>query len=154
MPTMILSGPGAYILPPIPYPDGHSYLKIGIGTDADVTLTSLDDLQRWFKGPGSLENRLEFTDLLKILIPALALCQHWHTDSCAVTQTPTGLPIIDFVHNKRVAVAVGGCGKGAKGADEWGRISAELLLDKAWTSEVSKESLALASVCQPSPIPG
>ncbi len=50
MPTMIDSNIGAYILPPITYPDGHSYLKIGIGTEADPQFADLDNLQNWFKG--------------------------------------------------------------------------------------------------------
>ncbi len=50
MPTMIDSNIGAYILPPITYPDRHSYLKIGIGTEADPQFADLDNLQNWFKG--------------------------------------------------------------------------------------------------------
>ena len=148
MPTMILSGIGAYILPPILYPDGHTYLKIGVGTDADMRLTSLHDLQHWFKGSGSHDNRLEFIALLKGLIPVLEGCQHWYTGSCAVTQTSTGLPIIDFAYDERIAVAVGGCGKGAKGADEWGRIAAGLVMKSGWTFDVSRKKLALPRVRQ------
>ena len=143
MPTMIDCATGAYILPPIPYPDGHVYLKIGIGTDADKRLTSLRDLQDWFKNMGSADNRTEFRAFLKNLIPPLEHCTHWRTDTCAVTQTESGLPIIDLVHDDRVVVAVGGCGKGAKGSDEWGRIGAELIQEKPWSSEVPRRKLSL-----------
>ncbi len=143
MPTMIDCATGAYILPPIPYPDGHIYLKIGIGTDADKRFSSLSSLQNWFKGTGSGDNRREFTAFLGRLIPALKRCSYWHTDTCAVTQTASGLPIIDFVHDDRIAVAVGGCGKGAKGADEWGRIAADVILEKPWASEVARRKLSL-----------
>ncbi|MEM9140567.1 MAG: hypothetical protein AAGB15_12135, partial [Pseudomonadota bacterium] len=83
-----------------------------------------------------------FTDRLKALFPILGDCQHWHTDTCAVTRTQSGLPIVDFVDDGRIAVAVGGCGKGAKGADEWGRIAADLVRGEAWTSEIPREKLA------------
>ena len=146
MPTMIDSASGAYILPPIPYPDGHAYLKIGIGTDADKRFTSLSDLRNWFKSTGSADNRAEFTAFLKRLIPPLERCAHWHVDTCAVTQTASGFPVIDLVHDDRIAVAVGGCGKGAKGADEWGRIAAELIQKKPWSSAVPRMKLSLGQV--------
>ena len=144
MPTMVVSKNGAYILPPIRYPDGHHYVKIGIGTDADQRFETLPDLQRWFKGPGSASDRTEFTSFLTSLIPVLRGCQHWHTDSCAVTKTGSGLPVIDFVRDNKIAVAVGGCGKGAKGSDEWGRIAAEVLRGEGWIADVPREKLSLS----------
>lgn len=144
MPTMIHGSSRAYILPPIPYPDGNTYLKLGIGTDADVQLTRLADLQAWFKGTGSERNRREFTTFISGLIPALNRCTEWHTATCVVTRTVSGLPIIDFAGDSgRVVVAVGGNGKGAKGADEWGRIAANLVRGDPWDSDVARQNLAL-----------
>ncbi len=143
MPTMIHCETGAYILPPILYPDGHHYLKIGIGTDDDIRLSSLADLQKWFKSDGSGQNLHDFRAFLTSLIPALAKCESWHTDTCVVTQTASGLPIVDFVFEDRIAVAVGGNGKGAKGADEWGRIAARLIEGEAWDGPVERARLAL-----------
>ncbi|MEM9032930.1 MAG: FAD-dependent oxidoreductase, partial [Pseudomonadota bacterium] len=137
MPTMIDASNGAYILPPIRYPDGYSYLKIGVGTEADPQLAKLKDLQTWFKSEGSEGDRTEFTTHIRELIPVLEGCQFWCTDTCAVTRTSSGLPIIDWVLDDRIAVAVGGCGKGAKGADEWGRIAADLVRHAPWSSEVA-----------------
>jgi sarcosine oxidase len=144
MPTLIHGSSGAYILPPIRYPDGHAYLKIGIGTDADVRLSSLADLQAWFTGDGSERNRREFTSFITDLIPPLERCTDWHTATCVVTQTRSGLPVIDTVGDSgRVVVAVGGNGKGAKGADEWGRIAAGLVVDGRWDAEVPRREVAL-----------
>ena len=142
MPTMIDTEVGAYILPPIRYPDGHDYLKIGVGGPTDPRFTTLEDLQTWFKGPGAQADRQAFTARLKALVPILDTCSEWRTDTCAVTTTPSDLPIIDFVDTDRIAVAVGGCGKGAKGADEWGRIAAGLVCGHPWSSEVAAEKLA------------
>ena len=127
MPTIIHAVSGAYILPPIEYPDGNKYLKIGIGTDADATFEKVEDLKAWFKGKGSTENRSEFTEFIKQLIPGLKHCKDWHSNTCVVTQTQSGLPIIEYVDDEKIAVAVGGNGKGAKGADEWGKIAANLI---------------------------
>ncbi|MEM7269004.1 MAG: FAD-dependent oxidoreductase, partial [Pseudomonadota bacterium] len=145
MPTMIDTEIGAYILPPIRYPDDHSYLKIGVGTMSDPQFTTLDGLRDWFKSAGSERDRTSFTKRLKDLIPILNVCPFWHTDTCAVTRTRSGLPIIDFVQGDRIAVAAGGCGKGAKGSDEWGRIAADLVRGADWSSEISREKLAVAT---------
>ena len=103
--------------PPIPYPDGYAYLKIGIGTEADKRLISLLDLQDWFKSTDSADNQFEFTALLKNQISPLTSCAQWHSDTRAVTKTASGFPVIDFVHDDRIVVAVGGCGKGGNGSD-------------------------------------
>lgn len=144
MPTMIDSSLGTYILPPIRYPDGHSYLKLGLGAPTDPTFASLDGLQDWFKSSGSPNDRKLFTSHIQDLIPTLQDCAHWHTDTCAVTRTQSGLPIIDHVLDDRIAVAIGGNGKGAKGSDEWGRIAADLIRGAPWSSEVPHEKLAFS----------
>lgn len=143
MPTMIDTAIGAYILPPIRYPDGHSYLKIGVGDTSDPQFEEFEGLRDWFKGKGSEPNRSDFTARLKELIPVLETCTDWCTDTCAVTATKSGLPIIDRVYEDKIAVAVGGCGKGAKGADEWGRIASGLVRGLDWSSDVAQSKLAL-----------
>lgn len=144
MPTMIDTSIGAYILPPLQYPDGHLYLKMGVGEVTDPQFTDLDGLQHWFRSQGSKEDRDRFTSRLKALLPALNDCRQWHTDTCAVTYTQSGLPIIDYVLDDKIAVAMGGCGKGAKGSDEWGRIAAGMMRNAPWSSAVAREKLAIA----------
>lgn len=145
MPTMIDGAIGAYILPPIVYPDGHSYLKIGVGTEMDPQFTTLGDLRNWFKSTGSGQDREHFSAHLVQLIPVLRSCPVWLTDTCAVTRTASGLPIIDFVADNKIAVAVGGCGKGAKGSDEWGRLAADVVSELPWRSAVQRTKLLLSA---------
>ena len=143
MPTLSQAETGAYILPPIRYPDGETYVKIGQGSPQDKRLVSLIDLQDWFKGVGAEDNRRDFRRIVTALIPALERCRHWHSASCAVTQTASGLPIIDFLPGGRVAVAVGGNGKGAKSSDDWGYLAACLVAEGDWDHPVRREDLAL-----------
>ncbi|WP_193170130.1 NAD(P)/FAD-dependent oxidoreductase [Nisaea nitritireducens] len=143
MPTMGHAETGAYILPPIRYPDGHNYLKIGIGTTDDPEFRSLTELNHWFKNPGSEENRDRFRPFLEGLIPALTGVAHWHTASCVVTWTATGLPYIDHVLDNRIAVAVGGNGKGAKSSDDWGWIAAHLVAGLDWEHPVGRAKLGI-----------
>jgi sarcosine oxidase len=143
MPTMGHAKSGAYILPPIRYPDGQLYLKIGIGSTDDADLRSRDDFSRWFKSSGSADNRRDFQAFLTDLIPGLARVSHWHTDTCAVAWTSTGYPHIDWVEDGRIAVAVGGNGKGAKSADDWGWLAARLVAGEDWDHPVSRDKLRL-----------
>ena len=143
MPALIDVESGAYILPPIRYPDGHHYLKIGIGTTADPEFRSLPDLVRWFKSAGSAENRRDFQAIQSLLIPALDRCRNWHTDTCAVTWTATRLPYIDYVLDDRIAVAVVCNGKGAKSSDDWGWLAARLVAGLEWDHPVSRDRLRL-----------
>ena len=143
MPTMGHAETGAYILPPIRYPDGHAYLKIGIGSNNDPEFRALSDLKGWFKGDGSAANRRDFQGFLTSLIPVLERCDYWHTATCAVTWTATGLPYIDYALDDRIALAVGGNGKGAKSCDDWGWIAAEMLAGREWSHPIPRERLKL-----------
>jgi sarcosine oxidase len=143
MPAVIDAESGAYILPPIRYPDGRHYLKIGIGSTADPELRSLLDLIGWFKSTGSAENARDFQAFVTRLIPALERCRHWHTDTCAVTWTATGLPYIDYVLDDHIAVAVVCNGKGAKSSDDWGWLAARLVAGLEWDHPVSRDRLRL-----------
>jgi sarcosine oxidase len=143
MPALIDAESGAYILPPIRYPDGRHYLKIGIGSTADPELRSVPDLIGWFKSAGSADKRRDFQAFVTRLIPALDRGQHWHTDTCAVAFTATGLPYIDHVLDDRIAVAVVCNGKGAKSSDDWGWLAARLVAELEWEHPVPRERLRL-----------
>ena len=143
MPTMYVADSNAYILPPIKYPDGKTYLKIGIGNKSDKILNSRSELIEWFQGKGSEQDFRDFREYISHLIPSLQDCENWHTKSCAVTQTATGLPYIDYVVEDRIAVATGGNGKAAKSADDWGWIAAQLMVNGNWDHPVSREELKL-----------
>ena len=45
----------AYLLPPIRYPDGARYLKIGHGTWFERPLATRDDAAAWLRGDGDAE---------------------------------------------------------------------------------------------------
>ncbi len=142
MPSIVDGVSGAYLLPPIRYPDGRHYVKIGIGTNADERLKTAADLDAWFKGPGSQANRDEFTDLITTMIPSLSGIDAIHTDTCVTTYTISGLPMIDFVdEDDRVAVAVAGNGKGAKSSDDWGYAAALLLSGRDWDHPIERVRL-------------
>jgi sarcosine oxidase len=133
-----------YALPPIRYPDGARYVKIGTGR-FDHPLPDLAAKQAWFRGPPAAPDVEALTDVLFDLVPVLA-GSPIETDNCAYTCTPTGKPFIDWLEPGRVAVAVGGNGKAAKSSDEIGRLAAGLLTESPAFEDYPDGCLALPAL--------
>jgi glycine/D-amino acid oxidase-like deaminating enzyme len=117
---------GVYVLPPIRYPDGRFYLKIG-GDVVDIALQTKEEVRNWFKTPGDSDARDHLIRNMGDLLPGLRI-SGTHTESCVVSYTPTGYPAIGWTSAPSIAVMAGGCGAAAKSSDEIGRLGAELLL--------------------------
>ncbi|KAF8795754.1 Monomeric sarcosine oxidase like protein [Argiope bruennichi] len=140
MPSMISvrdNNNGAYILPPIKYPDGQYYLKFGKlrAQEDDDELKTLEELREWYlsDGDSEIETYIQF---IIDLIPGLNF-NSLSRRTCVTCNTPSGLPYIDRV-SPTVTVAVAGNGKGAKFSDEVGRIAAHFSLTGKWDSELSQ----------------
>ncbi len=124
MPTLVYRTPGGdvpYLLPPIRYPDGRMYVKIG-GDPDDRPLASTDAVADWFRSGGSADVGAYQRDLIAGLMPGLNTAR-MHTEACVTVFTPEDRPAIRRL-DARMSVAVAGCGRGAKCADELGRIAA------------------------------
>lgn len=132
MPSIIhvpSEAPTTYLLPPVTYPDGETYVKIGV--DAwDHPLRTPSEVSEWFRATaGDDEERATADAQLSALIPSLASAPK-HTSTCVYTMTASGYPYVGMV-SERLAVAVGGNGKGAKSSDEIGRLGASVLLGES-----------------------
>ena len=132
LPCVLLDAPGedlpdAYLVPPVTYADGASWVKVGSGSIVR-RIDALDALQDWFRSAAPLEDIERLTAALTALVPDLAGAE-LRTAQCAATLTASGRPLIDWVDDRRVAVACGGNGKGAKSSDEIGRLGAALLTE-------------------------
>lgn len=117
-----------YYLPPIPYPDGHSYVKLG-GDPVDVELGTTAEVNDWFRSGGSQEVGDFLETLIRERIPDLK-SEERILKPCVTSYTEDGMPDIRSL-SKRVVVAIGGNGKGAKNSDELGRLGAEVMLGGA-----------------------
>lgn len=115
-------GRDPYLLPPIRYPDGQVYLKLG-GDPHDIELPSTADVKDWFRSGGSAEVGAYLEEEIRSRIPNLS-CRPRAVLPCVTTFTEDGLPAIRDLSDK-VSVAVGGNGKAAKNSDELGRLAAE-----------------------------
>ncbi|WP_183895463.1 NAD(P)/FAD-dependent oxidoreductase [Rhizobium skierniewicense] len=114
-----------YLLPPVRYPDGRFYLKIG-GEPVDVPLQTDQDIRDWFRSGGNANVRDDFVEIIDSLIPSIDTSRV-SMAACVTSYTPTGFPAIGFTASARIAVLTGGCGAAAKSSDEIGRLGAQLL---------------------------
>lgn len=114
-----------YMLPPVRYPDGKVYLKIGGDCD-DLMLTSDAEMRAWFRSGGRDSARAHHLAVMEHLVPDIDRTRV-STAACVVSMTPTGYPVIAYTQSPRIALLTGGCGAAAKSSDEIGRLGAELL---------------------------
>ncbi|WP_210877913.1 NAD(P)/FAD-dependent oxidoreductase [Roseovarius autotrophicus] len=118
-------GDGPYLLPPIRYPDGRFYLKMG-GDPVDVPLSSGEEISDWFRSGGSAEVAAFLEAGLRARMPGLAI-RSVSRAACVTTFTPEDRARIAMV-SSRIGVATAGCGRGAKCSDELGRFGAQVIL--------------------------
>lgn len=114
-----------YLLPPVRYPDGKTYLKIG-GDPDDLQLETEPEIRAWFRRGGRLTTRDHLHRIITGLVPTLADAP-LSMAACVTSFTPENYPAIGFA-SERIAVLTGGCGAAAKSSDEIGRLGAELIL--------------------------
>ncbi len=110
-----------YILPPVRYPDGKTYIKIG-GDPVDHALETVDEMKAWFRTDGNPEVGRFLEGLLLSLMPDLSY-RSVTTGSCVTCFTPHGNPLIYHQTDRLIALTAGN-GAGAKCADELGRLGA------------------------------
>ncbi|MBB3352744.1 sarcosine oxidase [Rhizobium sp. BK049] len=128
MPSLILDVPGIhiYLLPPIRYPDGKLYLKIG-GDPDDLILHNDIEMRAWFRTEGRESVRSHLQRIIADLVPDMTPLSI-STAACVVSFTESSYPMIGYTSSPRIAVLTGCAGTSAKSSDEIGRLGAELLL--------------------------
>lgn len=114
-----------YLLPPVRYPDGKTYLKIG-GDPDDLLLQTEPEIRAWFRRGGRISTQNHLQRIIGQIVPSLAHAPI-SMAACVTSFTPENYPAIGFASD-RVAVLTGGCGAAAKSSDEIGRLGAELIL--------------------------
>jgi len=114
-----------YILPPIPYPDSQTWLKIG-SDPADFILEGEADIKDWYRSGGSNHVADVLQERLLDRIVDLKF-EERRVVPCMTAFGKTGLPSIGPL-SARVAVALCCYGKSAKCSDELGRLGAMALL--------------------------
>jgi len=127
MPSLVYEAPeDPYLLPPIRYPDGKIYIKLG-GDPEDVRLDGPRAVGEWFRGGGNAQVRDRLEEMIRTLMPSLDIVSV-SMDACVTSWTKDRLPEIRALSGK-LAVCTGGNGAGAKCSDELGRRGAALITE-------------------------
>lgn len=125
-----------YMAPPVCYPDGNFYIKMGANTPTDTHPNSLTEIQDWFRNGESDVYLADFERVLRLILPSVAFLS-FQTKRCILTRTANKYPIIDQI-TERSYVASGAHGSGAKSADTMGRLAAGLLLNGRWLPDIPR----------------
>lgn len=121
-------GRDPYLLPPIRYPDGRYYLKLG-GDNIDVKLGSSSEISDWFRSGGNPEVRDILQDHFHQRMPKIKV-NSYHMAACVTTFDRSDLPVLRPLEPD-LYVATAGSGRAAKSSDELGRLAALMVLDQA-----------------------
>ncbi|MEZ4708933.1 MAG: FAD-binding oxidoreductase [Caldilineaceae bacterium] len=146
MPTLIyrlLSHPqlySIYVLPPIRYPDGKMYIKLGGTFFKHDFMHEPAAFLEWFHGAGDQVQGDALRAVLCELIPNLQAAS-FQTRPCVVTYTAHDHPYVDQIE-EGLFLAVGGCGAAAKSSNEIGRMAALLVEHGAWRYDVDASVFA------------
>jgi sarcosine oxidase len=130
-----------YMVPPIRYPDGNAYIKMGANTVEDRYPTTVSDMCDWYARGNSDIMRGPLRDAVLAMVPGLEAVG-WHTSRCVITRTPNALPIIDEIVPGRLYVSVGGNGSSAMSSDAIGGLAADLTLAGRWRDDLDQAAFA------------
>jgi len=118
---------GTYILPPVLYPDGLHYIKIGHHNKFERELKTKEEVEEWYRtGEGDPEAVKELALFLSQILPDIEQLNVFG-GCCVTANTPDKAAPLVLKVCEGVVVAAGGCGYAAKSCDEIGRIAAQLL---------------------------
>ena len=128
-----------YVLPPIRYPDGRTYLKVGANTMIDHWLPDPAAVRAWYDHGDDDGPLPAFREVLAGLLPGVRV-RSWHTRRCADAYTAHRRPYIDILEPGRLTIALGGNGRGAQAADAIGQLTADLALTGQWQSDLPRDA--------------
>ena len=133
-----------YILPPIVYPNGKCYFKLGhsVGPEYDSErigkrIETLEDAKQWYCQTDYPKARNHFRSYFSKLFPNINPVSE-QLDYCVMALTPSGKQYIDFIEDG-ILLAAGGNGKSAKFGLEIGRVCAKSILKGEWDYDLNKE---------------
>ena len=128
-----------YVLPPIRYPDGRTYLKFGANTMIDHWLPNPAAVRAWYDHGDDDGPLPALRETLTDLLPDVRI-RSWHTRRCADAYTAHRHPYIDMLEPGRLIIALGGNGRGAQAADAVGYLTAHLALTGQWQSGLPRDA--------------
>ncbi|XP_037789991.1 monomeric sarcosine oxidase-like [Penaeus monodon] len=133
---------GGYVLPPIKYPEGNWYLKMGHNRRHEDDLNANEVMEWYIHRRGNSECIQKLGRFMQHLMPDVK-SQGLSGDGCLTSHTPNQEPYIDVIA-EGFGVALGGNRWAAKSSDEIGRLAARLVVLGEWRSEIPKERVRVS----------
>jgi sarcosine oxidase len=131
-----------YMFPPVLYPNGKYYVKMGANTTADRYVETLEEINAWYR-TGNSDVMLEIMrDTVCDMLPGLQAV-NWRTNRCVITRTVHAKPYIDIVTPGRLYAAIGGNGTSAQAADGIGKVAAAMVIHNQWHSDLDANEFRL-----------
>jgi sarcosine oxidase len=133
---------GIYLIPPVEYPDGNYYLKIGANSPDDLFFDNLEQIQEWFRNGKSEKYAPALCKAIKELLPSLNM-ETILTKKCIISRTATGRPYIGETSIKGLYLA-GGCnGYSAMCSDAIGAVAANLLVNDKFPNNYPRNAFRI-----------
>ncbi len=133
-----------YLLPPIRYPDGRWYLRIGPGMQPFVEeLFTAEAMTEWYADQQITTRQAKsLTSMMELMAPDLKPVSV-RAAGCIIEKTPSRYPYIGYLDDdSTISVAIGGNGHGARGSDEIGRLAAVTALGERWDCPIDRAVFA------------
>ena len=130
-----------YFLPPVKYPNGKHYVKIGHAL-GDEMAKDKQALKEWFHSDGDQSKIPWLTKSLRELLPSV-IFNGFHSVPCVTTTSPTGGNYIDQFEDERLYALFAGGGYCAKSADELGYIATEFALNGEFPAPYNRDDFKL-----------
>ncbi|MEE4542590.1 FAD-dependent oxidoreductase [Streptomyces sp. V4-01] len=131
-----------YLLPPIRYPDGKWYVRIGPGMQPIIEeLETADEIRAWYSAQRITPEQADFLSrMMRLMVPSLAPVSVREA-CCIIEKTPSRYPYIGHLDgDDSLTVVAGGNGHGARGSDEIGRLAARIVLGEPWDCPIPQET--------------
>jgi sarcosine oxidase len=125
-----------YSAPPVRYPDGKMYLKIGGTRKVPRYIHTPAEFRDWFHGNGDPQEVAALREVLLTLLPGLRV-ESFSSKPCVLTYTAHNYPYVDCLATGQVYLAAGGCGSSAKSSNEIGRMAALLVEKGEWVYDLA-----------------
>jgi sarcosine oxidase len=131
-----------YLVPPVRYPDGKWYLRIGPGMQPYVDeLRTVEEMVDWYaRQELTTRQTASLTRMMGLLLSGFEPVSV-RSSGCIIEKTPSRYPYIGHLGgDPSITVAVGGNGHGARGSDEIGRLAARVLRGEPWDSPIPQDT--------------
>jgi len=146
MPSILYHGttaeePDFYAIPPIKYPNGKTYLTMGLRIESESYLSTLEDFQNWLSQDTPSRDASRIEKIFKLVFPGITP-RSIEQRRTVHEKTSTGLFFLGEISPGRFVVT-GGNGNSDRSSDEIGFIVAHKVMKTSFRYDIALENFSL-----------